>query len=96
MVMAYTWEPKWELFIVEIDGIRFRTCRDRITGLIACPVCIHAASKCMNEPSPLNYQYENSFFYTVEDLIIHMKNYHIGEYRKKLEELQMKLSEEES
>jgi hypothetical protein len=50
----------------------------------------------MNEPSPLNYHYENSFFYTVEDLIIHMKNYHIGEYRKKLEDLQMKLSEEES
>jgi hypothetical protein len=94
--MAYVWEPKWELFEVKADGIVFRTCRDRITGMIACPICIHAASKCMGEPAPSNYPYENTFFYSVEDLIQHLKNYHARGLKKKLEALQKKLSEEES
>ncbi|MEM0004689.1 MAG: hypothetical protein QXN97_05095 [Desulfurococcaceae archaeon] len=94
--MAYTWEPKWEVFEVNLDGIKFKTCRDKITGLIACPICIHAASRCLGEPEPRNYVYENSFFYSAEDLINHIKNYHIGELRKKLEKLLTKTSEEEA
>lgn len=94
--MAYTWEPKWEPFEVNYMGVKFKTCRDRITGLIACPVCIHAASKCLGEPAPSYYKYENSFFYSVEDLIIHLKNYHLGELRSRLEKLVNKLSEEEA
>lgn len=94
--MAYTWEPKWEPFEVDYEGIRFRTCKDRITGLIACPVCLHAASKCLEEAPPKSYKYENSFFYSIEDLIVHMKNYHLGELRKRLEKLTSHLGEEES
>ncbi len=75
--MAYTWEPKWEEYIVEIDGIRFKTCRDKITGMIACPICIHAASKCLGlEKEPFKYNYENSFFFSEHDLIIHIREYH--------------------
>ncbi|MEM1628983.1 MAG: hypothetical protein QXP02_05150 [Desulfurococcaceae archaeon] len=75
--MAYTWEPRWEVFEVKTHGIELRTCRDKITGLIACPICIHAASKCLGQPAPSKeYEYENSFFYTVDDLIEHLKNYH--------------------
>ncbi|MEL9999931.1 MAG: hypothetical protein QXH02_00790 [Desulfurococcaceae archaeon] len=94
--MAYTWEPKWEPFEVNREGVKFKTCKDRITGLIACPICVHAASKCLGEPVPRDYKYENSFFYSVEDLIMHLKNYHLGELKKKLEKLVDRLSEEES
>ena len=92
--MAYTWEPKWEVFEVDIEGIKFRTCRDRITGLIACPICIHAASKCLSEKAPLIYTYENVFFYTVEDLLKHMKGYHLLGLKKRVAKLVEKLHEE--
>lgn len=94
--MAYTWEPKWEPFEVNYEGIKFKTCRDRITGLIACPICVHAASRCLGERAPSGYKYENSFFYSVDDLIVHLKNYHLGELMKRLEKLTSRLSEEES
>ena len=94
--MAYSWEPKWEPFEVSYEGVSFRTCKDKITGLIACPICLHAASKCLGEPPPKDYVYENSFFYSIEDLIMHMKNYHLGELKKKLEKVKSKLGEEES
>ncbi len=93
--MAYTWEPKWELIEVDVDGMKIKTCRDRITGLIACPICIHAASKCMDEPAPANYEYENVFFYSVDDLINHLLYYHARGLKKKFEKIQSKLSSEE-
>jgi len=93
--MAYTWEPKWEVFEVEVEGIRFRTCRDKITGLIACPICIHAASKCLGEKTPLNYTYENAYFYTVEDLLKHIKGYHLEGLKKRAIRLAEKLREED-
>lgn len=80
---------------MDYEGIKFRTCRDKITGLIACPVCIHAASKCLGEKPPSNYEYENSFFYTVEDLIEHLKGYHIHDLRKKMKKLLTKMAEGE-
>lgn len=94
--MAYTWEPKWESYIVKADGIELKTCRDRITGLIACPICIHAASTCYGDQKPSKYEYENSFFYTVEDLINHIKNYHLGRLKEGIKKLSEKASEEES
>ncbi len=76
--MSLTWEPKWEAVFIEYEGVRIRTCRDRITGMIACPVCIDAASTCLNEGkkgirgrSSLNYV----FFFTARDLIQHLKNH---------------------
>jgi hypothetical protein len=75
--MAYTWEPRWERFRVESHGIAFETCRDRITKMIACPICIHAASTCLGLGElPANYSVKNIFFFTVEDLIKHIREYH--------------------
>ncbi len=76
--MAYVWEPRWEPYIVEVNGIKIRTCRDKTTGMIACPICIHAASKCLElSKEPRNYNYENSFFFSPVDLIIHIREYHL-------------------
>lgn len=88
--MAYTWEPKWEVFEVEHEGVKFKTCRDKITGLIACPICIHAASSCLGEKPPQHYEYEHSYFYTVEDLIEHLIGYHMRDLKKKLKKVSSK------
>ncbi|MEM0326501.1 MAG: hypothetical protein QW733_05690 [Desulfurococcaceae archaeon] len=93
--MAYTWEPRWEVLEVNYEGIRFKTCRDKTTGLIACPICIHAASKCLGERPPSSYEYENTFFYSVEDLIEHLKGYHIHGLKKKIMKLLSKETEGE-
>lgn len=79
--MAYTWEPRWEKYLVEVDGIRFYTCRDRITGMIACPICINAYSKCLGGEEDPKYHVENSFFFREEDLIKHIRDYHGGRER---------------
>ncbi len=76
--MAYTWEPRWEPYKVEINGIIIMTCRDRVTGMIACPICINALEKCLGGESIPGYQYENSFFFSDEDLIKHIRDYHGG------------------
>ncbi|ADV65015.1 hypothetical protein [Desulfurococcus mucosus] len=93
--MAYTWEPKWEPFKVSVAGMVFTTCRDRVTGLIACPICIHAVSKCLGGSQPPSYQYENSFFFTVDDLISHLKTYHLRGWHRRIEKIASKAREEE-
>jgi len=72
--LSYTWEPRWEKFKVESHGIVFWTCRDRITGMITCPICVDARQACLG-----GGQGEGSnpiFFYTVDDLIYHLKEFH--------------------
>lgn len=93
--MAYTWEPRWEIFEVEYEGMRFRTCRDRVTGLIACPICVHAASKCLGEKLPEGYRTENSFFLTTKDLVEHIKSYHVYDMKKRLKKLEEEKETEE-
>ncbi|ACL10484.1 hypothetical protein DKAM_0155 [Desulfurococcus amylolyticus 1221n] len=93
--MAYTWEPKWEPFEINVDGIVVKTCRDRYTGLIACPICIHAVSSCLGGKPPENYQFENSYFFTVDDLISHLKTYHVRGWHRRIESVVSKSSEEE-
>ncbi len=77
--MSLTWEPKWEAISIEYEGVRIRTCRDKITGMIACPVCINAASTCLNEGG-MGFRSRSQpsyvFFFTAKDLIHHLKNHH--------------------
>ncbi len=81
--MAYTWEPRWEKYVVEINGIRIETCKDKITGMIACPICINAMEKCLGGEYIPGYNYENSFFFSEEDLIRHIRDYHGGSIGRK-------------
>ena len=76
--MSLTWEPRWEPIVVEYAGMRIRTCRDRITGMIACPICVNAASTCLNiGKDTISYKgkIDLNFFFTERDLIIHLKNH---------------------
>ncbi|MCX8199248.1 MAG: hypothetical protein N3E36_04365 [Sulfolobales archaeon] len=77
--MSLTWEPKWEAITIEYEGVRIKTCRDRITGMIACPICINAASTCL-EGGRAGFRSRSSlsyvFFFTAKDLIHHLKNHH--------------------
>jgi len=83
--MAYTWEPRWEPYRVSVYGIMINTCRDKITKMIACPICIHAASKCLELTNKQpDYPEKLIFFFTEEDLITHIREVHgLGFLRKK-------------
>ncbi|KSW12319.1 hypothetical protein CF15_06130 [Pyrodictium occultum] len=37
--MSLQWDPKWEEVVVEVDGVRVKALRDRVTMLLACPIC---------------------------------------------------------
>ena len=37
--MSLQWDPQWEEVVVDVEGIRVKVLRDRVTGLIACPIC---------------------------------------------------------
>jgi hypothetical protein len=76
--VAYAWEPRWEKYVVNRNGIIIHTCKDKVTGMIACPICINAAEKCLGGEHVAEYKYDNSFFFTDEDLIRHIRDYHGG------------------
>ncbi len=83
--MAYTWEPRWEKIRIEANGIVIHTCRDKITGMIACPICIDAASKCLDlETKGKKYRTVNIFFFTIDDLVKHIREYHAKRYLRKI------------
>jgi len=86
--VAYSWEPRWEPVEIRAYGIVIRTCRDKITKMIACPICIHAASKCLGEGvKPANFKEKQIFFFTVEDLVLHIRERHaMGFLLKRLSE----------
>ncbi|RLG79104.1 MAG: hypothetical protein DRO13_06430 [Thermoprotei archaeon] len=81
--MAFTWEPRWEKVKIESYGIVIHTCRDRITKMIACPICVNAAKTCLEQSSRTDYKPSYMFFFTPEDLIHHIRNYHAMRYLKK-------------
>lgn len=74
--MSYTWEPKWEKIKISSDGIEFWTCRDRITGMIACPICANVRSACFGGVAEGAGKAEPVFFFTAEDLIWHLRDFH--------------------
>ena len=82
--MAYTWEPRWEPVKIESHGIVIRTCRDRVTGMMACPICLNAASTCLGEDGKTSGKGEHLFFFTVDDLIIHIRDYHAKRFLRRI------------
>ncbi len=55
--MALQWEPQWEDVVLEYAGIRLKVKRDKVTGLIKCPLC--------SDDKP-------SYFFTLKDLLQHL------------------------
>lgn len=100
--MSYTWEPKWAEYHIEANGIILRTCIDKITGLIACPICINAKEVCLDKSAkPSRAQRATSastqggsYFFTVDDLISHLKTYHLRNWEKRIEKILKGLREE--
>lgn len=86
--MSYTWEPKWEKIKIEDHGIELYTCIDRITNLIACPICLNARKVCIEGSSPGKFAgTSGSFFFSPEDLINHIRAFHVRGWMKRIEKL---------
>ncbi len=56
--MGYQWEPQWEEVVIEYAGGKVKTRRDKVTGLIMCPLC--------NPDKP-------TYFFSERDLFLHIK-----------------------
>ena len=65
--MALQWEPQWEDVVLEYAGVRLKVKRDRVTGLLKCPLC--------GDEKP-------SFFFTVKDLVSHIVMHAQRDWRK--------------
>ncbi len=91
--MSLTWEPRWEPVVIEYAGIRIRTCKDKITNMIACPICINAAKECLNIKNPPKIpedEIDRVFFFSPIDLIMHIKNHRrIKSHRGRAKKLKM-------
>ncbi|WP_448578045.1 hypothetical protein [Thermosphaera sp.] len=95
--LAYTWEPKWEAIRLESNGIILTTCRDKVTGLIACPICLNANSTCLGKSAThTEIKSEISLFFSIDDLIEHIKNFHSRGLSSKLEEIRKRMGEARS
>jgi hypothetical protein len=92
--LAYTWEPKWEAVRLESNGIILNTCREKVTGLIACPICLNASFTCLGKSAThAEMKGEVSLFFSIDDLIEHIKNFHTRGLASKLEELRKRMGE---
>ncbi|MEZ0393522.1 MAG: hypothetical protein ABWK00_00520 [Desulfurococcaceae archaeon] len=56
-------------------GIELEVCVDRITGMYACPICGNAMKICKGIAKGKQEE-PFTFFYSVDDLIVHLRDYH--------------------
>ncbi len=88
MGLSYHWEPRWVRRKFEIDGITIETCVDLATGMIVCPACVDVDSLCPHEDKPTSVipRGSPSFFFSVTDLLRHMRAHRESAWRRKVEE----------
>lgn len=99
--MSLTWEPRWEPYLVNYAGMRFWTCRDKITKMIACPICINAVESCLKEDkrnvmsTRKKVDIEGAFFFNERDLINHIKSHASKQWIKERKIIEKHIVEEE-
>ncbi len=92
--MAYTWEPRWKPVTIRYSGIEIHTCMDRITGMIACPICTDAVNTCLSGDDDKNPgKKETIFFFTEKDLLLHIKAHYTRRHERRdiLREIQNRI-----
>ncbi|MEM0027256.1 MAG: hypothetical protein QXT53_03990 [Ignisphaera sp.] len=75
--MSYSWEPKWIRRRIKLsEGIEVETCYDIVSSMFLCPLCIDISRVCPSYTEYSNIVPENSlYFFSIEDLIYHMKTH---------------------
>ncbi|MEM3973545.1 MAG: hypothetical protein QW320_04140, partial [Ignisphaera sp.] len=75
--MSYSWEPKWIRRKIKIsEGIEVETCYDATSSMLLCPLCIDINRVCPSHTEYSNIVPERSlYFFSIEDLIYHMKTH---------------------
>lgn len=82
--MSLTWEPQWERVKVSYAGMTIETCRDRVTGLLLCPICSDIDKICPEGKVISVVSEEMSVFFTPEDLIHHLRTHSGTWYSKRI------------
>ncbi len=82
--MTLSWEPRWVRVKLSYGGIEITTCKDLSTGLLLCPLCVDIDKVCP-EGEETNVAIEDeATFFTVEDLINHMKTHGSQKFQKRI------------
>ncbi len=91
--MSYSWEPQWIRRKFKIsEGLEIETCYDSSTGLLLCPLCVDVSKICPSYTEPTSIIPENvPYFFSIEDVIYHMKTHSRVESKK----LYVEIEEEE-
>ena len=86
--MAYRWEPRWIRKRFEVDGVVIETCVDTTTGMIVCPICVDVESLCPYEdkPSIALPRGNPTYFFSINDLLLHIKAHRESLWKKRVEE----------
>ena len=82
--MAFRWTPQWSRKKFRYEGMEIETCIDITTGLILCPICVDIDNICPKGRKSLQISPEKAiYFFTVQDLIEHMKAHTTSPWEKK-------------
>ncbi len=83
-MVALFWEPKWVRKKIYYEGIEIVTCQDKVTKSYLCPICVDIDEVCP-EGKETNVLDENMLtFFTLEDLIRHMRTHAIHKKIKRI------------
>lgn len=94
--MSLFWEPRWVRKKVSHAGIEIETCFDEVSKLYLCPLCVKIDELCP-EGKETNVVSENIItFFTVEDLIRHLRSHAHKHLQKKIatEKLELEVKNE--
>ena len=82
--MTLFWEPKWVRVKVKYEGIEVITCQDRTTKAYLCPLCTDISKVCPEGRETNVVSEDMVIFFTVEDLINHLRTHGLKLQDKKI------------
>ncbi len=87
--MSLRWTPKWVIRKIKLDEAEVEVCFDETTKLYACPICV---PQCRSG----GLSNEGSYFFSVDDLIEHLKAHKTTPWRvRKIEAVEEEETEDE-
>ncbi len=82
--MSLTWEPRWVRVKISYAGMTVETCKDKVTGLLLCPICVDIDKVCPEGKEISVLSEDMAVFYTVEDLLHHLRAHTLKYFSRRI------------
>lgn len=83
-LVSLFWEPRWRRVTLSIAGALVETCLDPSTNLLVCPACVKIDEVCPKDSDSIRSTVSGPTFFTVEDLIYHLKSHLMSNEAKRI------------